>query len=112
MSIEENKEVVRRFWVWANNVNTIAVDEIITDDFVLHNLRSGVDMEAETVKQVTENAHVAFANATFTVDDLIAEGDKVALRLTFRGTHKGRFRSVAPTGKNVGFLPFWKHPTE
>jgi steroid delta-isomerase-like uncharacterized protein len=45
----------------------------------------------------------AFPDGQHTVDDLIAEGDKVAARLTARGTHKGEFQGIPPTGKPVSF---------
>ena len=48
------------------------------------------------------NAYVtAFPDCHFTVDDLVAEGDKVSMRYTFTGTHDGQLQDVAPTGKRV-----------
>jgi predicted ester cyclase len=43
----------------------------------------------------------AFPDAQFTLEDLIAEGDKVTFRATLRGTHRGEFMGIAPTGKHV-----------
>ena len=45
----------------------------------------------------------AFPDFKATIDDIIAEGDKVVIRQTFSGTHKGEFMGIAPTGKRVSF---------
>jgi predicted ester cyclase len=45
----------------------------------------------------------AFPDLRITVDDTVTEGDKVAARLTFRGTHRGPFRGIEPTGRTVEF---------
>ncbi len=44
---------------------------------------------------------LAFPDLRFTVEDLVAEGDRVVLRATMRGTHRGPFRGVAPTGRRI-----------
>jgi predicted ester cyclase len=45
----------------------------------------------------------AFPDIQFTLDHILAEGDRVAIRLTGRGTHRGVFMGIAPTGKQVSF---------
>jgi steroid delta-isomerase-like uncharacterized protein len=54
--------------------------------------------------------HDAFADLSVTLADMIAEGDRVAVRATWRGVHVGTFRGLPPTGKNVVFtgMVFWR----
>ena len=47
--------------------------------------------------------HAAYPDRQIEIDDMIAENDRVATRLTFRGTHQGTFRGIAPTGRTVQF---------
>ena len=51
------------------------------------------------VRQLVMNVRRAFPDLVETIDDLVAEGDRVALRLTLRGTHGGPFRGVEATGR-------------
>jgi predicted ester cyclase len=55
----------------------------------------------EGEKRLLRMHRAAFADAEATIDDQIAEGDKVVTRWTFRSTHKGKFMGIAPTGKRV-----------
>jgi predicted ester cyclase len=55
----------------------------------------------EGFKQLGQLLLSAFTGSTSTVEDMIAEGDKVVSRLTFRGTHTGEIMGIPPTGKSV-----------
>ncbi len=55
----------------------------------------------EAVKQFVSLFLAAFPDGRFTVEDMVAEGDKVVARHTFRGTHQGNFMGIPPTGKQV-----------
>ncbi len=55
----------------------------------------------EAIYQFFNTFHTAFPDLSITVEDMIAEGDRVAARVTMRGTHLGEFMGVAPTGKPV-----------
>ena len=85
MSTDANKEVVRRFvdQVFVN-LNTSAVDELVADDFVSHNWPSDPDSKT-ALKAATERLGQGLADISFSVDDLIAEDDRVVARLTARG---------------------------
>lgn len=99
---EENKAILRRwleeFW---NQGDESLVDELVAADFANHpggNVVPASDPEAL-------RAQVINWRATFpgqmTIDSLIAEGDLVAARLTWRGVHKGEFMGIPPTGKPI-----------
>lgn len=100
---EHNKALVRRGveQVW-NGANFDAADEIVAHDFVVHASRPGNEIHgSEGAKQYFAMLHQAFPDLKFTIDDHIAEGDRVVTRWSARGTHKGEFQGIPPTGKEV-----------
>ncbi len=101
MSTEENKALVRRFYEDVFNQRNLAVvDEICTSDHLFHNPPTTLHGREE-FKQLLSLYITAFPDARFTVEDEIAEGDKVTSRYTFRGTHQSELMGIPPTGKQV-----------
>ncbi len=102
MSTEENKALVRRFIeeVWSK-ANLAVIDELLATNFVLHNPPPEVAPDLEGYKQWVSMTHAGLSNLHSTIEDLIAEGDKVASRWTASGTHQGELMGIAPTGKQV-----------
>ena len=102
--LEENKAVIRRFGeeVW-NRGDMAAVDELVAPDFVGYGPGKRVTRGREDLKQVVTHMRTAFPDLHFTVEDEIAEGDKVVTRWTGVGKHQGEWRGIAPTGKYVTF---------
>jgi predicted ester cyclase len=100
MSIEENKAVVRR-WFEAAYQDDTAADTLVAPDYVGH-FPLNPDLHGrEAIKRFNRQALVAFPDLQITFDDLIAEGDRVVVRWTMRGTHLGELRGgIAPTGKS------------
>lgn len=102
VSTEENKAIVRRFVEEVQNGGNIdAVDELCSPEFVNHTAPPGVLPDCEGVKMVTAMFRRVFPDSYITVEDMVAEGDKVATRKAFRGTHRGEFMGVPPTGREV-----------
>jgi steroid delta-isomerase-like uncharacterized protein len=102
MSAEANKALVRRFVDEVQSAGNIdALDEICSPEFVNHSAPSRVPSNCEGVKQLTAMFRQAFPDSYFTVEDMMAEGDKVATRKTFHGTHQGEFMGIPPTGQQV-----------
>ena len=111
---EENKAIVRRLFdevVTKGNVEL--ADEIIARDFVRFMavvVLGGPDPQSvrgpEYIKQVVTSLHDAFANFYERIEDIIAEDDMVAVRVTLGGTHKGDYMGVAPTGKQVEWTAY------
>ena len=103
MSIEENKAIIRR-WLeegWSKG-NLAVADEVIGSNFVVHGAGGqAVPSGPEGVKQLVATWRNGFPDGQMSIDDLLAEGDKVVIRMTWRGTHKGNFYGIAPTGKRV-----------
>jgi predicted ester cyclase len=105
MSTEENKANARRFYeeVW-NQGNVAALNELMSPSAVAHQLPPGVPSGISGFKLYVKAYRVVFPDAHFAVEDLIAEGDKVVVRWTMTGTHKGRLPflpGMHPTGKRV-----------
>lgn len=108
MSVEGNKEVVRRYYEKAFNEGRIEIlDEVIAEDVVNHDPVSDETLTPEEARgfegfvRHVEAARKAFPDATVTIEDMIAEGDEVLVRFTFEGTHEGRFVGIEPTGNRI-----------
>ena len=103
MSIEENKAIVSRATEEIFNKDNLAVvDELYATNFVSHGSDiPGVTPDREGYKQFVTMSRTALPDFHTTIEDMIAEGDKVVQRFTARGTHKGEFMGIPPTGKQV-----------
>ena len=107
MSVEDQKRVVRRFFeeVWNQRHSSVAA-EIISPDCITHQLRSGSpDTSAPRSPEIV-SAHVAewlaaFPDIHFSVDEVVAESDLVAVRCTATGTHTGSWLGILPTGRQI-----------
>lgn len=99
---EENKAIARRMFeeVW-NKRNLDAFDEIFAPDVVGHNIPPGLPPGLEGIKANFEIFISAFPNAQMTVEDQIAERDRVVTRWTGTGTHTGDLMGTPATGKQV-----------
>lgn len=96
----KNKAVVRRFISQAFNAgDTAIIDELIATDYVLHGAPKVRGPEG--MKHFVTMYRSAFPDYACSVDDQIAEDDKVVTRWTMRGTHQGELMGIPPTGKQV-----------
>jgi len=98
--LEENKAIARRDFeeIW-NKGNLGTVDEICAADGVGHIAGSPDIHSLEDYKQYVTMHRNAFPDIHFTIEDEIAQGDKVVTRWTCTGTHRGELMGIAPTGK-------------
>jgi predicted ester cyclase len=102
MSIEENKRVIQRIYDnEAVHRGLAYLDGLVASDVVNHNPFPGSGPGIEGVKQAVTAMLGLFPDARFTIEDMIGEGDKVAVRVTLRGTHQGPFMGRPPTGAKV-----------
>jgi len=97
-----NKAVVRRAYeeLW-NRRNVALVDELVAEDFLNHAAPPGRQRGREGLKDVIRMFDAAFPDFRYEVYDVIAEGDRVAVRDVFRGTHGGDFMGIPATGNRV-----------
>jgi steroid delta-isomerase-like uncharacterized protein len=100
---EENKAVVHR-WVEAfNEGNLDAVDELVTDSYIRHDPNAPEVRGPEEEKRLIVMYRSAFPDLHFTVEDMVAEGDKVATRIGISATHRGELLGIPPTEKQLAF---------
>lgn len=104
MSAQENKRVVRRLLEEVMSGGKLGLlDELVAADYVDHDPANPPDLPAgrEGLKQLVSGYRAAFPDVKMTVEDQIAQGDKVVTRWTARGTHKGDLMGISATGKQV-----------
>ena len=102
MSTEDNKVAVRRFYEEIiNKKNVTALEVFINTNCLDHALPAGIPTGIEGSKQFISMFLMAFPDLHFTVEDMIAEGDKVVARLTIQGTQTGSFLGISPTGRHA-----------
>ena len=101
MSIEENKAQFRRVFDMINTGKLDNAGELIATDYVYHSPGSPDMRGPEGFKQLISMYRAAFPDLLMVIDDMLAEGDRVAVRWTATGTHRGELMGIPPTGKRV-----------
>ena len=99
---EQNKALVQRFYdevVTQGNIDLI--DELVSEDLVEHEEFPGLEPNREGVKAFFRMIRAAFPDLTFTIEDILAEGDRVAARVTVRGTQKGEWMGIPPSDRHI-----------
>jgi predicted ester cyclase len=101
--LEKNKAIVREMFEAINKRRLASLDKLMAPDFVLH-------MHTRQTKGWNVNRHVvedeikAFPDLHVAIEDIIAEGDKMCVRLKETATHKGEYRGLAPTGNKLSYM--------
>lgn len=99
---EDNKALNRRFVEEVINQGNIdTIDELLDPGVVDHDAPPGFPTGREGAKQFFAIVRSAFPDLHHTIEDMIAEGDKVVMRSTWSGTHKGEFMGIPTTGRRV-----------
>src|SRR5215468_1895953 len=98
MSVEDdNKALMRRLIERINTDNSAPIDELVASNYAYHNPSLPEVKDLAGVKQLNATVYGAFPDMRFTIEDMVAEGEKVVYRYSSRGTHKGDFIGIAPT---------------
>src|ERR1700675_4837874 len=96
MSAEDNKALVRQFLAEVRDGWTQAViEQFFAPDYRRHLTPEGPHLTREEQRERASRLRVAFPDADVALEDILAEGDRVAYRSTIRGTHRGSFLGVA-----------------
>ena len=104
MSVQDdNKALVRRFIDFINNDNLAPIDDFFATTYTYHNSSAPDVKDLAGVKAFNAMAYGAFPDIRFTIEDMVAEADKVVYRASACGTHKSEFMGIPPTGKQVTF---------
>jgi steroid delta-isomerase-like uncharacterized protein len=101
MSTEENKALARRSWEIVSPDNLDLIEEVYAPDLVWHEPDQDI-RGYDQAKQFVSTFFAAMPDINITVEDLIAEGEKVVSRYTIRGTHQGETEEFGPpTGRQM-----------
>ena len=103
MSIEENKKMVQRYQEIYNSNDLDSLGEVVSEDLLTPKIMPGIPTGIEGAKAAHRIMLTGFPDYQTIIDDLFAEGDKVAARITMSGTNTGSFMGIPPTGKHVSF---------
>ena len=107
---EQNKALIRRLIKEVEKGNVEVVDELLAPDFVDHDLLPDQEPDREGYKRGLSEDREAFSNLGITIEDQIAEGDKVVTRLRWRATHdRRRFMGMEPTDKKIEATAIFIH---
>src|SRR5215216_2668594 len=99
---EENKAILRRYAEEVGNQLNLELGDEIFERYISHQPDgSTLERGPEDVKRFHREFHSAFSDFHISIDEQIAEGDKVVSRYTIRGTHQRAFRDLAPSGKEI-----------
>jgi len=103
MSLEENKDIVRRYQEIYNSNNLADLLEVVSENMLTPRIMPGVGQGLEGAKQLHAQTLTGMPDWHTEIEDLIAEGDKVVARIRMTGTHTGDFFGIPATGKRVEF---------
>ena len=98
---DENKKLIRRYQEAYNKGDFERLHEFLAPDWVAHTWTPGIPKSLAATREVHLMHLSACPDLEYTIDDLIAEGDRVVARFTVRGTHLGPLMGFAPTGKRL-----------
>src|SRR6516165_2933512 len=104
MRAESCKELVRRYYevLW-NRWDFALADELIAESIVFRGSLGTSVQGREGFKEYMRSVRAAFPDFHNHIEELIAENDRVAARLTYSGTHQGAVLGIAPTGRQVSY---------
>ena len=101
-TLDRNKAIYRRYIQQVFNEGRVdLLDELLAPSYVYHEAPPGTLPGAEGIRQVVSMFRAAFPDLEITIDDQIAEVDKVCSRATTRGTHQGEIFGIPATGNVV-----------
>ncbi len=95
--------LARAFYTPFSTGQVALYDTVLAPDWIDRPLGQGQATGRDGFKPAVRAFRAALHDLTVTIEDLVADGDKVAIRTTFRGTHAGAFLGIAPTGRRVAF---------
>lgn len=98
MSIEKNKVVIRKLYEAFDKQDLGLLDMLVAQDYFDHPRKFN---SLQSYKQYLSVFFKSFPDSHEVIEDMIAEGDKVCIRLRGSATHKGEFMGKAPTGKKI-----------
>lgn len=106
MSLEQNKAIVLQFYKAVNQRNLEQAKKMPAPNIVVHLMSGSVIRGNDNFFEHLQMARSTFPDVYYTIEDVIAEEDKVVSHGTFTGTHRREFLGIPPTGKQVKFQSY------
>lgn len=103
--MSNHKEVIRRLFagVW-NGENPDVADQLVSSEYLIHDRKIAEELRGpELYRTLASMSREGFPDMSITIEDIIEEGDSVAVRWTMTGTHEGPVFGMNPTGKQVEY---------
>jgi predicted ester cyclase len=102
MNTDEIKAIIRRIVKeFLTEARMDVADELFSQNFVNHSPGTGMTPDLDGLKQYVSMLHAAFSDVSITIEDIIVENDKGAVRMRLRGVHTGDYMGIPPTKKEV-----------
>ena len=103
MSVDGNKELVKRFYALIDKGDLEKVKELTAEDYVLHYAGIPEPLGRDATTELIREFYTAFPDYTHVVEAIMTTGDEAAVRLTFHATHRKEFEGIPATGKRVTY---------
>lgn len=100
---KQNEATLRRLLEETDKGNYAAWSEICAPDYQLYSPSNAKPITLEEHIQANKSGYAAFPDFKHTIEDIFAKGDKAVFRATLRGTHKGSFMGIPPTGNSFEY---------
>jgi steroid delta-isomerase-like uncharacterized protein len=109
MSTSENKNIVRQMFEAISRQDLDSMDDLMANDFVLH-IHEQLLQGWESGKQFLRDEFIAFPDLSIEIEEMVAEGDLVCVRVRETATHDGPYRGLASTGRKLSYtvVAFWR----
>jgi steroid delta-isomerase-like uncharacterized protein len=109
---DDPEAIARAFYEPFNTGDVSIYDRVLAEDWVDHPLAPGQAPGREGFKPIVGFFRTVFPDLQLVIEDVLVDGDKVAVRSTFRGTHQGEFFGIPPTGKQIEAMAIDIHRIE
>jgi steroid delta-isomerase-like uncharacterized protein len=100
---EQNKQLIRQYFEAYDQQDTERIEQLVSSSNYSFHISGIPPMDRNGTRQFYAVAWGAFPDLHHNIEDIVAVGDKVAVRYNIIGTHKGEFQGIPPTGKEVSF---------
>ena len=98
-----NKALVRQVYAAIDAQDFDQLRQLWSEDFVLHYVGEPEPIAVDATFDLMRGFYAAFPDYTHVVEEMIAEGDRVAVKLNFHATHQGEFQGISPTGERISY---------
>lgn len=98
---EVNKAIIRRFFGELDEGNSAVIEDVCAPDYALHFSGAPGSLDRAAARGLFDGFFAAFPGIQHPIEDMVAEVEKVSVRLKVQGTHQGNFQGIPATGKEV-----------